>query len=73
VLTDLVLRQRRIREPQKRREVIHEIQRHLSKQVYGVDVYSGVVIAVWDQALKNYAPNIGFDYGSRLMAAWLDR
>jgi peptide/nickel transport system substrate-binding protein len=73
VLTDLVLRQRRIQDPAKRREVIHEIQRHLSKQIYGVDVFSAVVIGVWDQALKNYAPNIGFDYGGRLMAAWLDR
>ena len=27
----------------------------------------------WDRALKNYAPNLGFDYGGRLTAAWLDR
>jgi ABC-type transport system substrate-binding protein len=73
VLTDLVLRQRRIQDLAKRREVIQETQRYLAKQVYGVDVFSAVVIGVWDQALKNYAPNIGFDYGGRLMAAWLDR
>ena len=73
VLTDLVLRQRRVQDPARRRELIHETQRHLSKQVYGVDVFSAVVIGVWDQALKNYAPNIGYDYGGRLMAAWLDR
>jgi len=36
-------------------------------------VVSAVVIGIWDQALKNYTPNIGFDYGGRLMAAWLDR
>ena len=29
--------------------------------------------AVWDGALKNYGPNLGYDYGGRLMAAWLDR
>ena len=73
VLTDLVLRQRRVQDPARRRELIHETQRYLSKQVYGVDVFSAVVIGVWDQALKNYAPNIGYDYGGRLMAAWLDR
>jgi hypothetical protein len=28
---------------------------------------------VWDRALKNYGPNLGFDWGSRLTAAWLDR
>ena len=22
---------------------------------------------------KNYAPNFGYDYGGRLMAAWLER
>jgi ABC-type transport system substrate-binding protein len=34
---------------------------------------STVPISVWDGALKNYAPNLGYDYGGRLMAAWLDR
>jgi len=28
---------------------------------------------VWDGALKNYAPNFGYDYGGRLLSAWLDR
>jgi hypothetical protein len=28
---------------------------------------------VWDGALKNYAPNLGFDYGGRVQAAWLER
>jgi hypothetical protein len=28
---------------------------------------------VWDPALRNYAPNLGYDYGGRLMAVWLDR
>jgi hypothetical protein len=28
---------------------------------------------VWEGALKNYGPNMGYDYGGRLMAAWLDR
>jgi hypothetical protein len=60
-------------DPAKRREVICETQRCLIKQVDGVDVASAVVIGIWDRALKNSGPNIGFDYGGRLMAAWLDR
>ena len=32
-----------------------------------------IYIAVWDGALKNYGPNLGYDYGGRLLAAWLDR
>ena len=73
VLTDLVVRQRRTFDPAKRRELIHEIQRYLARQQYYVHMPSQTYTAVWDVALKNYAPNLGFDYGSRLVAAWLDR
>ena len=38
-----------------------------------VQLPSGIYVAVWDGALKNYGPNLGYDYGGRLMAAWLDR
>ena len=72
-LTDLILRQRRVRDLPKRRELIHDIQRYLGKQVYRAEGYSIVALAVWDPALKNYGPNLGYDYGGRLTAAWLDR
>jgi hypothetical protein len=72
-LTDMILRQRRVADPVRRRELILDIQRHLAKQVYRAEAYSIVAIAVWDAALKNYGPNLGYDYGGRLMAAWLDR
>jgi peptide/nickel transport system substrate-binding protein len=72
-LDDLLVRQRRIADVKARRDVIHQIQRHLAKQQYYVHVPSQVYIAVWDSALKNYGPNLGFDYGGRLVAAWLDR
>jgi peptide/nickel transport system substrate-binding protein len=73
VVADLLVRQRRTFDLAKRREVIHEIQRHLARQQYYVQLASGVYIAVWEGALKNYGPNLGYDYGGRLMAAWLDR
>jgi len=73
VLPEFVLRQLRIQDPAKRREVICETQRCLTKQVDCVDVASAVVIGIWDRALKNSGRNIGFDYSGRLMAAWLDR
>ena len=72
-LDDLLVRQRRAADVKARREVIQQIQRHLAKQQYYVHTPSGVYIAVWDGALKNYGPNLGFDYGGRLVAAWLDR
>ena len=46
---------------------------YLATQQYYVQLPSGVYVAVWDGALKNYGPNLGYDYGGRLMAAWLDR
>jgi hypothetical protein len=72
-LTDMLLRQRRVHDPAKRRDLIFEIQRDLAKMVYRAEACSPVLPAVWDPALKNYGPNLGYDYGGRLMAAWLDR
>ena len=73
VVADLIVRQRRTFDVGKRREIVHEIQRHLAKQQYYVSVPSGLAAAVWDGALKNYGPNFGNDIGGRLTAAWLDR
>ena len=73
VVADMLKNQRRTADLAKRREMIYDIQRHLAKQQYYVQMPSGVYIAVWEGALKNYGPNMGYDYGGRLMAAWLDR
>ena len=73
VAADMLVRQRRTLDLAKRREIIFELQRHLAKQQYYAHLASTVYIAVWDRALKNYGPNLGFDWGGRLTAAWLDR
>jgi ABC-type transport system substrate-binding protein len=73
VVTDLLVRQRRTFDVAKRRDVIHDLQRHLAKQQYYTQTVSQIYTAVWEGALKNYGPNLGFDYGGRLVAAWLDR
>jgi peptide/nickel transport system substrate-binding protein len=73
VLADMLVRQRRTFEVAKRKELVAEIQRYLAKQQYYVATPSAVYVAVWDGALQNYGPNIGYDYGGRLMAAWLNR
>jgi peptide/nickel transport system substrate-binding protein len=73
VVADMLIRQRRTPDPAKRREQIFEIQRYLAKQQYYVQIGSQIYNAVWNQALKNYGPNLGYDYGGRLVAAWLDR
>jgi peptide/nickel transport system substrate-binding protein len=73
VVADMLIRQRRTQDLAKRREQIFEIQRYLAKQQYYVQIGSQIYNAVWNQALKNYGPNLGYDYGGRLLAAWLDR
>jgi peptide/nickel transport system substrate-binding protein len=73
VVADLLIRQRRTFDAAKRRELIHDLQRYLAKQQYYVQLPSGIFVAVWENVLKNYGPNLGYDYGGRLMAAWLDR
>ena len=74
VVADLLVRQRRTFDLAKRRELVYEIQRYLAKQQYYTQLWSAVIyIAVWEGALKNYGPNHGYDYGGRLLAAWLDR
>jgi len=73
VVADMLVRQRRTLDPIKRREVIYDIQRHLALQQYYVQMPSAVYVAVWEGVLKNYGPNMGYDYGGRLQAAWLDR
>jgi peptide/nickel transport system substrate-binding protein len=73
VVADMLIRQRRTFDVAKRREIIHDLQRHLAKQQHYVQMPSSVYVAVWEGALKNYNPNLGYDYGGRLLAAWLDR
>jgi peptide/nickel transport system substrate-binding protein len=73
IVADMLIRQRRTTDPVKRREVIWDIQRYLAQQQYYVQMPSAIQIAVWEAAVKNYAPNVSYDYGGRLMAAWLER
>src|SRR6266568_541881 len=73
IVADMLVRQRRTLDVAKRREVIFEIQRYLAKQQYYIQMASSMQIAVWEAALKNYATNVSYDYGGRLLAAWLDR
>jgi peptide/nickel transport system substrate-binding protein len=72
-LTELLLRQRRIQDPAQRRRMIRDIQRLIAGQQFLVEVFSVVLVFVWDGALRNYGPNLGYDYGGRLLSAWLDR
>jgi peptide/nickel transport system substrate-binding protein len=72
-LTDMILNSSRTLDEKKRRKLIYDIQRHIAKQVYYLRLDSGIYIAALDPALKDFGPNLGYDYGGRLMAAWWDK
>ena len=72
-LTEMIRVQRRTFDVPKRREVLHDIQRYLSQQAYYLWGPAGKVVAAWEPHVKNFGPNLGNDYGGRLLAAWLDR
>src|SRR2546425_5412918 len=72
-LTDIIRLQRRMLDPVKRREIVYDIQRYLAEQVYYHYDPSVSTVAAWEPYVKNFAPNLGHDYGGRLMVAWLDR
>jgi peptide/nickel transport system substrate-binding protein len=73
VLTDLIQNSTRTLDEKKRREIVHDFQRHAAKQVYYLRINSQVYQAALDPALTNFGPNLGYDYGGRLMAAWWNR
>jgi len=70
-LTEMIRLQRRTLDVARRREIVYDIQRHLAEQVYYAYGPSVSTVAAWDPRVKNFAPNIGHDYGGRLMGAWL--
>ena len=72
-LTEMIRLQRRTYNVNKRREIVYDIQRHLAEQVYYLYDPSVTTVSAWEPYVKNFAPNIGHDYGGRLMVAWIDK
>lgn len=72
-LTEMIKLQRRTFDVTKRRQIIYDIQRYLAEQALFGSNSSIKVITAWDAHIKNYMPNNGFDYGGRMMAAWIDK
>src|SRR5262249_11195722 len=72
-LTEMIRLQPRTLDPAKRREIVFDIQRSLAEQVYYQYGPSVETVAAWEPYVKNFAPNVGQDYGGRLMVAWLDK
>ena len=72
-LSEMILLQRKTFDVAKRREIVYDIQRYCSQQVYYACGPSPSVVAAWMPYIMDFGPNIGPDYGGRLMSAWLDK
>jgi len=72
-LTAMLKEQRRTKDLEARRKIIHAIQRYAAEQQYYIHLLVPMITASWAPYVKNYGPNITFDYGSRVAALWLDR
>ena len=72
-LTEMIKRQRRTFNDSARRDIVYDIQRYCSQQVYYACGPSPSVVAAWMPNIVDFGPNIGPDYGGRLMSAWIDK
>jgi peptide/nickel transport system substrate-binding protein len=72
-LTAMLKEQRQTKELEARRKIIFAVQRYAAEQQYYVYLNSGMITGTWQPYVKNYAPNLTFDYGGRAAALWLDR
>jgi peptide/nickel transport system substrate-binding protein len=72
-ITAMAQAQRRTKDPQARKQILADFQRYAAEQQYYVYLFSVMITSSWQPYMKNYAPNLTFDYGSRAAALWLDR
>jgi peptide/nickel transport system substrate-binding protein len=72
-LTEMIKLQRRTFDEKKRHEIVWDIQRYAAQTVYYGYGPSVSAVGAWMPYVKNFGPNIGHDYGGRLMVAWLDK
>jgi peptide/nickel transport system substrate-binding protein len=73
IITAMLKEQRRTKNLEARKKLIFDIQRYAAEQQYYVYTNSVMVTASWQPYVKNYAPNLSFDYGSRAAVLWLDK
>jgi peptide/nickel transport system substrate-binding protein len=72
-LTEMIALSKRTHDVAKRRDIIADIQRYVSQQVYYTFGASVNCVSAWKPYVRNYGPNIGHDVGGRLAVAWLDK
>ena len=69
----MLIAQRREMDPEKRKRIVHDIQRYLADKAYYVYIPAGLSYQVLQPHLKGFAPKIGQTMVHKLIAAWLDK
>jgi peptide/nickel transport system substrate-binding protein len=72
-LTEMIALAQRTHDIARRRDIVFDIQRYVSQQVYYLFDASVNCVGAWKPYVKGYGPNIGHDVGGRLAGAWLDK
>jgi peptide/nickel transport system substrate-binding protein len=72
-ITAMLKEQRRTKDLEARKKLIYDIQRYAAEQQYYVYLHSSMITGSWQPYVKNYVPNLSFDYGGRAAALWLER
>ncbi len=72
-LNEMIRLQRRTVKESQREDIVFDIQRYCSEQVYYIYGPSVSALSAWMPYVQEFGPNIGHDYGGRLMVAWLDK
>jgi peptide/nickel transport system substrate-binding protein len=72
-ITAMLREEMRTKDLEARKKIIFDLQRYMAEQQYYVYLYCGGITGSWQPYVKNYAPNLTFDYGSRAASLWLDR
>ena len=62
--------QRREKDATKRRAIFDELSRKAAVNQYYIHFTSSVYVASWPPHVQNFNTNLGYDYGSRMEAAW---
>jgi peptide/nickel transport system substrate-binding protein len=72
-MVEMAKQLRRTKDPAARKQLVFAMQRYAAEQQQYVYLFSIMFTGSWQPYVKNYAPNLTFDYGSRIAALWLER
>jgi peptide/nickel transport system substrate-binding protein len=72
-LNKMLIAQRQEMNPEKRKRLVHDIQRYLADKAYYVYIPNGLFYQVLHPRLKGFTPKIGQTMVHKLIAAWLDK